>query len=214
MKEVMISGLTRPEDAAAAAAAGATYLGVAFTPDLRQVQPDEAREIVLAAGSLPVFGSFAGRFQVSALLRIAAESNLRGLRLYPPCSTQVARRVQAEGYLVWRVMPLASERDLSWLAGSREGSNAVVVEMQPPLGVRDAGVLLPLCLAREARANLPGHQLVLAGGLTPDNVGEAITEVRPDIVDVSAGVEIRPGIKDPQRIMQFMEAAVGHHSAR
>jgi phosphoribosylanthranilate isomerase len=54
--------------------------------------------------------------------------------------------------------------------------------------------------------------MVLAGGLTPDCVGEAIAEVRPDIVSVAAGLDLLPGVKDPQRIQQFMEAVLGSYS--
>jgi phosphoribosylanthranilate isomerase len=54
--------------------------------------------------------------------------------------------------------------------------------------------------------------MALAGGLTPDHVGQALIQVRPDIVDVSSGVERRPGIKDPQIIVRFVEAVFAHSS--
>jgi phosphoribosylanthranilate isomerase len=52
--------------------------------------------------------------------------------------------------------------------------------------------------------------MVLAGGLTPETVAAAVALVRPDIVDVSSGVERLPGIKDPDKIARFLEAVVGH----
>ncbi|WP_373565540.1 hypothetical protein [Staphylococcus aureus] len=54
--------------------------------------------------------------------------------------------------------------------------------------------------------------MVLAGGLTPESVSRAMTLVQPDLVDVSSGVELAPGIKDPDRLARFLEAAVGHHA--
>jgi phosphoribosylanthranilate isomerase len=212
MIETRIAGLTRPEDAVAAVAAGASYLGVQFTPGPARVTQSMAREVVLAAGGVPVIGVFAGRLQVSEILRISAEVGLAGVELSPPHSTSDARRIRAMGLLVWRTATLQSERDLAWIAGVREAASAVVVSPRAPNSVSGDRELLPLYLAREARAHLPGHQMVLAGGLTPDNVGEAIAEVRPDIVSVAAGLDLLPGVKDPQRIQQFMEAVLGSYS--
>jgi len=84
-----------------------------------------------------------------------------------------------------------------------------ILRISPLNGVSRTQLLLPLYLAREARAHLPGHQMVLAGGLTPDNVGEAIEEVRPDIGSVSAVPDLLPGVKDARRIQHFMEAVLG-----
>jgi phosphoribosylanthranilate isomerase len=211
MIETQISDITRPDDAVAAARAGVSYLGVIFTPGPCKVTESLAREIVLAAGRVPVIGVFAGRLQVSEILRISAEVGLAGVQLSPPHSTADARRIRAMGLQVWRTLPLESERDLAWLAGVREAATAVVVGPAPRNGgVSGTPVSLPLYLAREARAHLPGHQMVLAGGLTPENVGEAIAEVRPDIVSVASGLDLLPGVKDAQRIQQFMEAVFGH----
>ena len=57
------------------------------------------------------------------------------------------------------------------------------------------------------RRDVPGRPIILAGGLTPENVGEAIAALAPDIVDVSSGVEAAPGMKDPVRVTRFIEMA-------
>jgi phosphoribosylanthranilate isomerase len=72
------------------------------------------------------------------------------------------------------------------------------------------GTPLDLALARQARTGLAGGAMVLAGGLTPESVATAVALVRPDVVDVSSGVEHLPGIKDPDKIARFLEAVVGH----
>jgi phosphoribosylanthranilate isomerase len=69
-------------------------------------------------------------------------------------------------------------------------------------------VALPLALALEVRRRIRGR-LVLAGGLRPETVAAAVGLVRPDVVDVSSGVEVLPGIKDSRKIEQFVEAVRG-----
>ncbi|MEO8199779.1 MAG: phosphoribosylanthranilate isomerase [Gemmatimonadota bacterium] len=211
--EVKICGLTRSEDAARAAGAGASYLGVVFAPSPRRIDTATGKQIVKASGGVPVLGVFAGQ-QVSEILQICTAAGLAGAQLQGLYSTADARRLRESGILVWRVARLASEADLGWLLQLREASSAVLVEAATPQALGGTGVSLPLYLAREARANLPGHQMVLAGGLTPRTVADAISDVRPDVVDVSSGIELRPGVKDPEKMMRFMEAVVGHHTTR
>ena len=73
-----------------------------------------------------------------------------------------------------------------------------------------AGVSLDLAVAREARGRLAGATMVLAGGLRVETVAAAVALVRPEVVDVSSGVEHLPGIKNPDKIARFLEAAFGH----
>jgi phosphoribosylanthranilate isomerase len=85
----------------------------------------------------------------------------------------------------------------------------VLVEPRVPHAEGGSGTPLHLSLARGARARLVGP-MVLAGGLTPATVADAIALVRPEVVDVSSGVERLPGLKDPDQIARFLEAALGH----
>jgi phosphoribosylanthranilate isomerase len=68
---------------------------------------------------------------------------------------------------------------------------------------------MDLGLAAEARRRLAGSRMGLAGGLTPETVAPAVALVRPDVVDVSSGVELLPGIKDHEKIARFLEAVLG-----
>ena len=106
---------------------------------------------------------------------------------------------------------IAVPSDLDAVASAENEADAVLVEPRVPHASGGAGIPLDLALAREARRRLVGP-MVLAGGLRPDNVGAALAQVDPEIVDVSSGVERLPGIKDPHQIMRFAEAVFAHSS--
>jgi phosphoribosylanthranilate isomerase len=206
--EAKICGLTRPEDAATAARAGATYLGVVFASGPRVVTPARAAEITAAAAGVPVLGVF-GDQPPDAILHIARVAGLAGAQLHGDYRREAARRLRGHGLLVWRVVRIAAPADLDLLEPAAVDADAVLVEPRVPHAAGGTGVSLDLAVAREARARLAGARMVLAGGLTAATVAGAAALVRPEVVDVSSGVELLPGIKDPQRIAAFLEAAFG-----
>jgi len=206
---VKVCGLTRPGDAAVAVAAGAAYLGVVFAGGPRSVTAAGAAAVRSAAGGVPVFGVY-GEQSVEEILRSRDAAGLAGAQLHGPYRREEAARLRGEGLLVWRVVRIATPDDLDTLAGAALDADAVLVEPRVPRAAGGAGVALDLAVAREARSRLAGVTMVLAGGLRPDTVGEAVALVRPDVVDVSSGVEHLPGIKDPEKIARFMEAVCGH----
>lgn len=206
--EVKICGLTRPEDAAAAVAAGAAYLGVVFAGGPRLVTPAAARRVVRAAGAYPVLGVF-GSEPPDEVLRIRDLTGLAGAQLHGAHTAGDAARLRRQGMLVWRVVRIAGEEDLRLVEGAAAEADAVLVEPRVPHADGGAGVALALELALAARARLAGRRMVLAGGLTPETVARAVALVGPDVVDVSSGVELLPGIKDTRKIARFVEAARG-----
>jgi phosphoribosylanthranilate isomerase len=199
----------RPQDAKKAAEAGASYLGVVFAGGARAVSPSQAGEVVAAGAGVPVLGIFAQQ-TLEEILQICDQAGLSGAQLHGSYSRSVAERLRAAGLRVWRVVRIAVPSDLDSLGEAVPGSDAVLVEPKVPHARGGAGVPLELAVAREARARLGGHPMVLAGGLTPDTVAEALDVVRPEIVDVSSGVERLPGIKDHNRIARFVEAVIAH----
>ena len=206
--EAKICGLTRPADADAAAAAGASYLGVVFAGGPRSVDPSRARDIAKAGRGLPVLGVFAAQ-RPAEILRIARDAGLTGAQLHGDYSRADARELRAHGLVVWRVVRIALPADLDRLDDAMLDADAVLVEPRVAHAAGGSGVSLDLAVAREARARLAGARMVLAGGLNPGTVGSAAALVRPEVVDVSSGVESLPGIKDPVRIAAFLEAAFG-----
>jgi phosphoribosylanthranilate isomerase len=203
-----ICGLTRPADAGAAADAGASFLGVVFAGGPRVVTPEQAAEVTAAANGVPIFGVYATQ-SVEDILRISRAAGLSGAQLHGSYSRAAAARLRAEGIEVWRVVRIAASGDLDALSDATRDADAVLVEPHVLHAPGGAGVSLDLAVAREARARLAGTSMVLAGGLTPENVAEAVALVRPETVDVSSGVEYLPGIKDPDKISRFLEALFG-----
>jgi phosphoribosylanthranilate isomerase len=208
--KIKFCGIMQPGDATVAAEAGATYLGVVFAAGPRAVTVVGAREVVRAAAGVPVLGVFAAQ-SPDEILRIGEKAELSGAQLHGLYSRADAARLRAHGLEVWRVVRIADPSDLDMLGEAVLDSDTVLVEPRVPHALGGAGVSLDLELGRQARSRLPGR-MALAGGLTPENVGRALAQVRPEIVDVSSGVERQPGIKDPNTIARFVEAVFAHSS--
>lgn len=204
MTPAKICGLTRPEDAAAAVRLGARYLGVIFAGGPRQVDSVRARSIVEAAAGIPVFGVF-GSQGYAQILEVRDATGLSGAQLHGGATPGLVDQLTRAGLLVVVVVKLAGPSDLSRLTEQTGLGCPLLIEPRVEGQLGGAGVPLPLALAAEARRRLKTHPMWLAGGLTPDNVVEAVRLVRPDAVDVSSGVEQIPGIKDHQRMARFLE---------
>ncbi|MEZ4412501.1 MAG: phosphoribosylanthranilate isomerase [Gemmatimonadales bacterium] len=206
--EAKVCGLTRPGDAAVAVEAGASYLGVVFAGGPRVVTVAVASEIVAAASGCPVFGVF-GRHSAEEILRCRDAAGLAGAQLHGAFDHRLAARLRANGLAVWAVARLTAPDECGGLTDLAAGSDAVLVEPRVAGAEGGAGVPLALDLGRRARAALRGQRMVLAGGLRPESVAAAIDAVGPDVVDVSSGVEMSPGRKDPAAVRLFLEAVRG-----
>jgi phosphoribosylanthranilate isomerase len=216
---VKVCGLRRAGDATVAIEAGATYLGVVYAGGPRRVSDSEARAIVEVAGKVPVMAVW-GRPDLDAILRSRDAAKFSGVQLHGGGDPAMARSLRSHGLIVWRVARLSSAADLDGMAELCEEADAVLVEPRVPGKEGGAGVALDLELARRAkeRFDLTKHvarstAFTLAGGLTAPTVAHAIRLVRPDIVDVSSGVESAPGLKDPHLIQAFLEQALADHSS-
>jgi phosphoribosylanthranilate isomerase len=205
---VKICGLTRPEDAEQAATAGASYLGVVLAGGPRRVSLAKAADVVAASRGVPVLGVF-GDQSVEEILSIARDVGLSGAQLHGSYSRDDAARLNSAGLIVWRVVRIASPADLDRLAEASLDAETVLVEPRVPHADGGGGVPLDLAIAVEARSRLADVRMALAGGLTAETVGAAVALVRPDVADVSSGVESLPGIKDHEKIARFLEAVLG-----
>jgi phosphoribosylanthranilate isomerase len=209
MVEVKICGLTRAVDAELADAAGAAYLGVIFAGGPRERTPLEARATLSGRRARKV-----GVFAKQSAAEIGDISSTVGLDVVQVHGASDPERIRelraATGLEIWAVVRTPDGvlgEDAEALA---EAADALVVDALVKGRLGGTGVAVPWgALGESLDAMESGHRIVLAGGLTPENVTEAISYVSPMVVDVSSGVESAPGIKDHARIRAFVAAVRG-----
>lgn len=202
--KVKICGLQSEDDVRLAVAGGADFVGVVLDEGPRQVAPDRIAALALAAGSVPLF-LVAVHLSGEEILRVAHRVGASGAQLHGAQTDADARCLRRSGLTVWRTARLGAESDMAQLSAASE-ADAVLVEPRVAYHHGGTGVALSLEAAGRARAALGGVPMVLAGGLRPETVADAIRLVQPYAVDVSSGVELQPGRKDPDRMTQFLAA--------
>jgi phosphoribosylanthranilate isomerase len=207
---VKICGLTRSEDAIAAARAGADWLGLNFWPRSRRfIDPLRACDVTArmreAGAAVTLVGIFVNQ-PAFDILRIAEDVGLDRVQLHGDETAADCAALMAAGVKVIKALALGARADIDRLAAYP--SDVILVDT-PTAGYGGSGRCLDWSLARDAVAagQRAGKRVILAGGLDPDNVARAVAEVQPFGVDVASGVESAPGIKDPDRVRAFMAAA-------
>ncbi len=206
MVRIKICGVRTPADAKFAADAGADAVGLNFYPQSpRHVTPQQAAAIVR---ELPAFTSAVGVFvgmQLRQVCAIAFQLGLRGVQTYdeqPP----------TEDTFPFAHVPAFRVKDQTGLDHVRRFVDAatalkrkpaaVLIDSHVPGQFGGTGHAAPWELLQHFDVGVP---LILAGGLTPENVAEAIALVRPWGVDVASGVESAPGVKDPDKVTRFVK---------
>lgn len=206
---VKICGLTEAAGLAAAIDAGARYLGFVFFP--KSPRHVAAAQAAALAAQVPLGLAKVGLFvdpDDAQLDRVLAEVPLDLIQLHgAETPARVAQVKALTGLPVMKAVGVAGPADLDRLWDYGLAADMLLIDAKPP-----AGAALPggNGLAFDWRL-LAGRQILkpwlLAGGLTPENVHEAIRLTRAPGVDVSSGVESAPGIKDPDRIRRFIARA-------
>lgn len=197
---VKICGITREDDALLAVAMGADAVGFVFAPSKRQVAVAVARDIVRR---LPPEILTVGVFRDEAASRVVEVVNTAGLRaaqLHGHESAESTRWVRER--VPYVIKAFAAGDPMLDQAGSF-GADAILIDSPRP----GSGEVFDWSLA-EGRPD--GFRTILAGGLTPENVGDAVRLVKPWGVDVASGVEAErgePGHKDARKVRAFIEAA-------
>jgi len=198
---IKICGLTRLEDALRAADLGAAALGFNFyPPSPRYIEPAAARAIIRR---LPPFvdavGVFANETDAGRVISLAREAGVTTVQVHGP-SFPALDELQEVFTLV---VAVAVREGFKPEELRKIKSSAYLLDAYDPDRPGGTGRTFDWSVAREAKQY---GSIILAGGLTPENVAGAVREVRPFAVDVASGVESAPGIKDPAKLQAFFAA--------
>jgi phosphoribosylanthranilate isomerase len=209
--QVKICGLRTEAALEAALAGGADYVGlVFFPPSPRNVAPATAKSLAARAR---------GRAKVVALMvdpddalveSVMASADPDILQLHGEEAPERVREIRRRwGRPVMKAIKVETAEDASAASGYRGAADLILFDAPAPAdSTRPGGNGAPFDW-RALSGIDPKVRFVLSGGLTPDNVAEAIRVTGASIVDVSSGVESRPGEKDPDLIRRFLRAAKG-----
>ncbi|MCU1345324.1 MAG: trpF [Acidimicrobiia bacterium] len=194
---VKICGITNEDDALLAVALGADALGFIFAPSTRRVNVQAVHDITRR---LPPEVITVGVFRdelPDRVVEMAFAAGVRAVQLHGHETPEVTQRVKAKIPFVIQAFAAGS----SGLERAREhGADVILIDAAQP----GSGRVFDWTLVDQAPVGL---RMMLAGGLTPQNVATAIAQVEPWGVDVSSGIERTPGRKDPVKMQAFIEAA-------
>ena len=206
VKFVKICGITRGEDAQAAVSAGANALGFVFwSKSPRRVDVDVARGIVSTLPpSILAVGVFVDQ-PVEEVNEIGSRVDLGAVQLHGAEDVSYARMMTRPV-----VKALAVGTGVPPVLSTWPDAVTVLLDVHDPVKKGGTGKTIDWVAAAGIAEQ---RRVILAGGLTPENVRDAITRVRPWGIDVSSGVEREPGIKDHGRLKALFEAVHGSHYA-
>jgi phosphoribosylanthranilate isomerase len=204
MTVVKICGITNLDDALTAAVAGADALGFNFyKPSPRYITPQHAREILeRLPASLLTVGVFVNE-ESDAVRAIAGEVGLRALQLHGDESPEYCRELAS--YYVIKTFAVSDAFDIQALEPYKV--EAIMLDTKHNSLRGGTGRVFDWSVAREVASMLP--KLFLAGGLSPENVKNAVEIVHPFAVDACSALEDRPGIKNHERMRVFINTVRG-----
>lgn len=195
---VKMCGITRLCDARAAVAAGADAIGFVFhAPSPRAVTPAQAAAIVAA---LPPFVTTVGLFVDADEARIRDTLARVPLALLQFHGDETDAECARYGRPWIKALRVHADLDVAAAMAAHPGASGILLDAWHPEQHGGTG----LCFDWQKMPATAERPLILAGGLTPDNVADAISQTRPYAVDVSGGIEQAKGLKDVHRIQAFM----------
>jgi phosphoribosylanthranilate isomerase len=203
--QIKICGLTRTDEAIKCASAGADAIGlVFFKKSPRYIKPEKAKTI---CASLPDNITTVGVFvnePFNSIMDIVTTSNIGAVQLHGNEPPKFVRQLTDQGLIVIKGLYMETQPSITQV--STYSASAYLVECTR--GELPGGNAMTWNW-EDAATFGENHPMVLAGGLSPENVASAINQAMPDAVDVSSGVERTPGKKDIHKVKQFIKAVRG-----
>ncbi len=199
---IKICGMTSLEQARQAALAGADAIGLVFARSPRRVSVEQAARIV---AGLPPFVQSVGVFVDPSEEEVQEALDLCPLDLVQFHGNETPGFCKRFAPRVIKAIRVRGHADLEVLSDYEDSVKGFLLDTWSKRAMGGTGERFDWDIAREAVSNTP-CPVALAGGLSPDNVAEALREVGPWAVDVSSGVEQAPGIKDMVKVKAFIEA--------
>lgn len=198
--KVKICGITNLNDAIEASSLGANALGFIFAKSPRQITPQAAKEIIK---QLPPFISSVGVFvneDINKVKKIASDCKLDVIQLHgdetPEYCTQLTQTVI-------KAIRINNIEDLKLIDKYQPCTKGILLDTYVKNIQGGTGLSFDWDLANKAQEH--NHPIIVAGGITPQNVKQAIITASPYGIDVSSGVESEPGKKDYQKLIQLFE---------
>ncbi len=199
---VKICGITRLEDAKAAVSFGADAIGFVFAKSPRKISVQDAAGISSAVGPwVAKIGVFVNS-GVREIMAVAVRTGLTAVQLHGDEALYLIRDLQRRGLCVIRAFRVAAPQDLK--EAGRSPAAALLFDALAPGVYGGTGRRFDWELLKNFKTKKP---VIVSGGLTPANVRDAIKTFSPYGVDVSSGVEKKPGIKDAGLIREFIRNA-------
>ena len=210
---IKVCGITRPEDAQRAVDLGADALGFNFVPGSpRGIAPQDAERIIRGLPPFVVAVGVVADMPGEAVVRLARDTGVAVMQLHGEETPEACAALPIAWYKAHRVDSRFRLEDLARYPRPRDGRTLFLLDGSAPGKQGGTGRTFDWRVARRAADH---GRVILAGGLTPENVVEAIRIAGPFMVDVNSGVESSPGIKDPVRMALFVrrasEAALPRH---
>ena len=199
---IKICGIMNKEDAIAAAHFGADALGFVFATSPRKVSAESAREIIK---TLPPFVKTVGVFVDEDPERVSSIAARCGLDILQFHGSESVGYCNSFNRRVIKAVRMQSRDELKNLSNYVDVVDGLLLDTYVPNKLGGTGITFDWELAVEARKY---GRIILAGGLNPENVAAAIRMVKPYAVDASSGLERSPGVKDHEKMAQFIQEAM------
>lgn len=209
--EIKFCGLTRPADAAFVGPHGGTYAGVVLASGPRRLDPARAALVLDALSPGVKRAAVFGSQTVDEIVDLSRRLHLDVAQLHGDPSPTAVRDVRAalpSPIAVWAVVRVTNGEDAARSIGALDGvADGILLDAAQAGSLGGSGTAFDWS-AVSADARPRRSTFIVAGGLTPDNVAQAIRTFHPDVVDVSSGIERARGVKDPERMRDFARAVL------